>query len=160
MSFRLGRWSWCRKRCPSTGRCSPELWRPRSTRCGTPRRWSATGPPSSAQAWWAAASRGCSPGSRVTLVDVEEGRADVAAALGVDFALPADAVDGRDLVVHTSATSAGLQRSLDLLGPEGTVIELSWYGDADVTLSLGGAFHARRLGVRASQVGVVAPARR
>jgi len=99
------------------------------------------------------------PGARVTLVDVDEGRADVAAALGVDFALPADAVDGRDLVVHTSATSAGLQRSLDLLAPEGTVIDLSWYGDADVRLSLGGVFHSRRLGIRASQVGVVAPAR-
>ena len=30
----------------------------------------------------------------------------------------------------------------------------------DVTLSLGGAFHSRRLGIRASQVGTVAPARR
>ena len=37
-------------------------------------------------------------------------RAAVAAALGVDFALPDDAPAGRDLVVHTSATSAGLQR--------------------------------------------------
>ena len=37
---------------------------------------------------------------------------------------------------------------------------ISWYGDAEVTLSLGGAFHSRRLGIRASQVGVVAPARR
>ena len=100
------------------------------------------------------------PGARVTLVDVDPGRADVAAALGVDFALPADAAGGRDLVVHTSATSAGLQQSLDLLAPEGTVIDLSWYGDTDVTLSLGGAFHSRRLGIRASQVGVVAPARR
>ena len=100
------------------------------------------------------------PGARVTLVDVEPGRADVAAALGVDFALPADAAGGRDLVVHTSATSDGLQQSLDLLAPEGTVIDLSWYGDSHVTLSLGGAFHARRLGIRASQVGVVAPARR
>src|SRR5918993_901061 len=100
------------------------------------------------------------PGTRVTLVDIDEGRADVAAALGVDFALPTDAAEDRDLVVHTSATSAGLQQSLDLLAPEGTVIDLSWYGDADVTLSLGGAFHSRRLGIRASQVGVVAPARR
>jgi threonine dehydrogenase-like Zn-dependent dehydrogenase len=100
------------------------------------------------------------PGTRVTLVDVDEGRADVAAVLGVDFALPADAADSRDLVVHTSATSEGMQQSLDLLAPEGTVIDLSWYGDADVTLSLGGAFHSRRLGIRASQVGVVAPARR
>ena len=99
------------------------------------------------------------PGVQVTLVDVDAGRAEVAAALGVDFALPADAADGRDLVVHTSATSAGLQRSLDLLAPEGTVIDLSWYGDAEVRLSLGGAFHAGRLGIRSSQVGTVSPAR-
>jgi threonine dehydrogenase-like Zn-dependent dehydrogenase len=100
------------------------------------------------------------PGARVTLVDVEPGRAEVAAALDVDFALPGDAADGRDLVVHTSATSAGLQQSLDLLAPEGTVVELSWYGDRDVTVSLGGPFHSRRLGIRASQVGAVPPARR
>jgi threonine dehydrogenase-like Zn-dependent dehydrogenase len=99
------------------------------------------------------------PGVRVTLVDVDPGRAEVAAALGVDFALPDDAVGGRDLVVHTSATSAGLQRSLDLLAAEGTVIDLSWYGDTEVRLSLGGAFHADRLSIRSSQVGTVAPAR-
>lgn len=101
-----------------------------------------------------------SPGVHVTLVDIDAARADVADALGVDFALPADAADGRDLVVHTSATSEGLQRSLDLLAPEGTVIDLSWYGDAQIRLSLGGAFHSGRLGIRASQVGVVAAARR
>ena len=100
------------------------------------------------------------PGVRVTLVDVDPGRADVARALGVGFATPAEAADGRDLVVHASATSAGLQQSLDLLVREGTVIDLSWYGDHDVTLSLGGAFHSRRLGIRASQVGTVALARR
>jgi NADPH:quinone reductase-like Zn-dependent oxidoreductase len=100
------------------------------------------------------------PAVRVTLVDIDAARADVAAALGVDFALPADAADGRDLVVHTSATSTGLQHSLDLLAPEGTVLDLSWYGDADIRLSLGGAFHARRLAIRASQVGTVSAARR
>jgi threonine dehydrogenase-like Zn-dependent dehydrogenase len=100
------------------------------------------------------------PGVQVTLVDIDAARADVAAALGVGFALPGDAGDGRDLVVHTSATSAGLQQSLDLLAPEGTVIDLSWYGDAEIRLSLGGAFHSGRLGIRASQVGVVAAARR
>ena len=100
------------------------------------------------------------PGVSVTLVDVDPSRAAIAAALGVDFALPPDAATECDLVVHTSATSAGLQRSLDLLTPEGSVVELSWYGDAEVTLSLGGAFHSRRLGIQASQVGTVAPARR
>jgi threonine dehydrogenase-like Zn-dependent dehydrogenase len=100
------------------------------------------------------------PGVQVTLVDVDGTRADTADALGVDFALPADATGGRDLVVHTSATSAGLQHSLDLLVQEGTVIDLSWYGDTPVQLSLGGAFHTDRLGVRASQVGTIAAARR
>jgi NADPH:quinone reductase-like Zn-dependent oxidoreductase len=99
------------------------------------------------------------PAVHVTLVDIDPGRADVAAALGVEFALPADAADGRDLVVHASATSAGLQLSLDLLAPEGTVIDLSWYGDQEVLLSLGGAFHSRRLAIRSSQVGTVSPAR-
>jgi NADPH:quinone reductase-like Zn-dependent oxidoreductase len=99
------------------------------------------------------------PEVRVTLVDVDAGRADVAAALEVDFTLPGDAADGCDLVVHASATSDGLQRSLDLLAPEGTVVDLSWYGDSDVQLALGGAFHSRRLGIRASQVGTVSPTR-
>jgi threonine dehydrogenase-like Zn-dependent dehydrogenase len=99
------------------------------------------------------------PEVQVTLVDVDPDRADVAAALDVDFALPEDAPGNLDLAVHTSATSAGLQRALDLLAPEGTVIDLSWYGDTEVRLSLGGAFHAGRLGIRSSQVGVVSPAR-
>jgi NADPH:quinone reductase-like Zn-dependent oxidoreductase len=100
------------------------------------------------------------PGVQVTLVDVDETRAEVATALGTEFAGPDSAPGGCDLVFHTSATSAGLQRSLELLAPEGTVVDLSWYGDAEVTLSLGGAFHSQRLGIRASQVGRVAPARR
>jgi len=100
------------------------------------------------------------PGVQVALVDVEPARAKVAAALDVGFALPSDAAGTQDLVVHTSATAAGLQLGLDLLASEGTVLDLSWYGDAPVTLELGGAFHSGRLGIRASQVGSVAPARR
>lgn len=100
------------------------------------------------------------PGVRVTLVDVNPARAAVATALEVDFALPDQAAGDRDLVFHTSATSSGLQRSLELLAPEGTVIELSWYGDQETVLSLGGSFHSGRLAVRSSQVGMVAPSRR
>jgi threonine dehydrogenase-like Zn-dependent dehydrogenase len=99
------------------------------------------------------------PGVRVTLVDVDPDRAHIATALGVDFALPQEADGGCDLAVHTSATSAGLQLGLDLLAAEGTLIELSWYGSTEVRLSLGGAFHSGRLGIRSSQVGVVSPAR-
>ncbi len=96
----------------------------------------------------------------MTLVDVDASRSSVAAALGAAYASPSSASGELDLVVHTSGTSAGLQTSLDLLAPDGEVLELSWYGDAPVTVSLGGAFHSRRLAVRASQVGEVAAARR
>jgi threonine dehydrogenase-like Zn-dependent dehydrogenase len=99
------------------------------------------------------------PGVRVELVDTDPERAAVAAALGVGFAAPDDAAGGCDLVVHASATEAGLARSLELLAPEGEVIELSWYGDRAVRLPLGEAFHPRRLTVRSSQVGTVSPRR-
>lgn len=99
------------------------------------------------------------PGVRVQLVDVDPARAAVARALGVGFATPEEADGGCDLVVHASATEAGLARSLELLEPEGTVLELSWYGDRRVSLPLGEAFHSRRLVVRSSQVGTVSPAR-
>ena len=100
------------------------------------------------------------PGTTVTLVDVDGSRAATAAALGVAFARPDEAEGGQDVVVHASATSAGLQLALDLLAADGTVTELSWYGDAPVEVRLGGAFHSGRLAVSASQVGAVAMARR
>jgi threonine dehydrogenase-like Zn-dependent dehydrogenase len=99
------------------------------------------------------------PAARVQLVDADPAREEIARALGIDFALPQDAAGDRDLVVHASATEAGLSRALELLAPEGTVLELSWYGDRKVTLPLGEAFHSRRLTVRSSQVGSVSPAR-
>jgi threonine dehydrogenase-like Zn-dependent dehydrogenase len=100
------------------------------------------------------------PGARVQLVDVDPGRAAVAEALGVGFAPPQDAEDDCDLVFHASATEAGLARSLELLASEGEVIELSWYGDRRIAVPLGEFFHSRRLSLRASQVGMVAPSRR
>ncbi|MFF4903210.1 zinc-binding alcohol dehydrogenase [Streptomyces sp. NPDC001068] len=99
------------------------------------------------------------PGVRVQLVDADPARAATAAALGVEFAAPEAARDGCDLVVHASATEQGLARSLELLRAEGTVIDLSWYGDRRVTLPLGEGFHSRRLTIRSSQVGTVSPAR-
>jgi threonine dehydrogenase-like Zn-dependent dehydrogenase len=100
------------------------------------------------------------PGVRVQLVDADPARAGIARAIGADFALPEEAKGDCDLVVHASATDAGLARALELLRPEGTVLELSWYGDRRVSVPLGEAFHSRRLVLRSSQVGSVSPARR
>jgi NADPH:quinone reductase-like Zn-dependent oxidoreductase len=100
------------------------------------------------------------PSARVQLVDADPARERVAAALGVAFRTPETADDDCDLVLHVSANPAGLARALQLAGDEGTVVELSWYGDRTVALPLGEAFHARRLTIRSSQVGAVSPARR
>lgn len=97
---------------------------------------------------------------RVTLVDINPARAAVASALGLGFADPAQAPTGCDLVVHASASSAGLATSLGLAADEATILELSWYGDVDVPVPLGGAFHSRRLRLVASQVGMVASSHR
>ncbi len=100
------------------------------------------------------------PGAEVTLIDIDERRAAVAAALGADFAIP-DAARGEcDLVVHASASRAGLATALRLAGNEATVLELSWYGAGDVAVPLGEAFHSRRLRLISSQVGQVAASHR
>ncbi|HEY4167440.1 MAG TPA: zinc-binding alcohol dehydrogenase [Reyranella sp.] len=98
--------------------------------------------------------------AEVTLVDVNPGRARIAEVLGVRFALPDQAPTECDLVFHASASSAGLATALGLARDEATIIEMSWYGDAPVTVPFGGAFHSRRLKLAASQVGKVAPSHR
>lgn len=100
------------------------------------------------------------PGAEVTLVDVEPGRAALAASLGLRFALPADAPSEADLVFHASATAAGLASAIAAAGLEARIVELSWYGDGSVAAPLGGAFHARRLQLISSQVGRISPSRR
>ena len=96
------------------------------------------------------------PAARVQLIDVDPAKADIAAALGVEFSTPDEALGDCDLVVHASASEAGLTKALELLAPGGEVVELSWYGDRRVSVPLGENFHSRRLVIRSSQVGTVA----
>jgi hypothetical protein len=64
------------------------------------------------------------------------------------------------VVVHTSASAAGLATALSLAGFEATVLEASWFGADEPAVPLGGAFHSRRLVLRSSQVGHVASTQR
>jgi threonine dehydrogenase-like Zn-dependent dehydrogenase len=107
-------------------------------------------------AWLAARMPGC----RVQLIDVNPARERVATALGAPFSLPNEAAGDLDLVIHASGAPDGLATALRLAGDEATVVELSWFGDREVALPLGGAFHARRLTLRSSQVGTLPPAQR
>jgi threonine dehydrogenase-like Zn-dependent dehydrogenase len=100
------------------------------------------------------------PGAEVTMVDVDLSRADIARRLGCAFQRPLDAPGDADLVFHASATAAGLACALACAGLEASVVEMSWYGDAEVRAPLGLSFHSRRLRLVSSQVGEVAPSRR
>lgn len=100
------------------------------------------------------------PGADVTLIDVIDRRADVAAQLNVNFACGEGFPQGCDASFHTSVSAAGLQTAIDCLGDEGTVVEMSWYGGRETPIALGGAFHAKRLKIISSQVGQVSPSHR
>ncbi len=92
------------------------------------------------------------PGVDLHVQDVDPGRAGLVQALGARFGLAGE----RDVVVHASASEAGLRAALAACGFEGRVVEASWFGDRAVALPLGEAFHAKRLKLVSSQVGAVA----
>lgn len=95
----------------------------------------------------------------VEVVDVQPARSRIVEQVGARFADPGGATPERDLVFHTSASAAGIAHCIDLCRSDGNVIELSWYGDRDVQVPLGAAFHSRRITLRSSQVGTVSPRR-
>ncbi len=99
------------------------------------------------------------PGADVTLVDIEASRAKIAGKLGVKFSLPDQAPADADLVIHTTASAAGLSLALQLAGVEGTIVEASWFGSSMVNVPLGDSFHSRRLRLISSQVGNVCASR-
>ncbi len=83
------------------------------------------------------------PGADVTLVDVNPARAEMAELFGARFALPGDAPEESGCrVFHTSASQPGLATAIASTAPNGTVIELSWYGEKPLMVPLGGHFHA------------------
>lgn len=107
-----------------------------------------------------AALCGSLPGAEVTLVDPVATRSIIAASIGVGFTEPDRAPSDCDVVFHASANSKGLATALECAGFEGAVVEVSWFGDRDVSVPLGRMFHSGRLKLISSQVGQVAASRR
>jgi len=96
------------------------------------------------------------PAAEVTVVDIDPARALLAERFGCRFALPDAAPADQELIVHASASEAGLKLALDRAAFEARIVEASWYGDFSPAVPLGEAFHARRLRLIATQVGAVA----
>lgn len=96
----------------------------------------------------------------VELVDVNPARAAVAEALGVRFRTADTASSDVECVIHASGAAAGLELAMRIAAFEATIVEMSWYGDRIVPLKLGEHFHAKRLTLKSSQVGTVAPSHR
>ncbi|MDB5415760.1 MAG: dehydrogenase [Rubritepida sp.] len=100
------------------------------------------------------------PGVTVTVVDRDSAKASLAHTFGAAFALPQAAPHGQELIVHASASEAGLRLALDCADFEARILEASWFGDAEPALPLGGVFHQKRLSLVSTQVGSVSPAMR
>ena len=86
------------------------------------------------------------------VMELDQDKTKKAEGLGFSF------VGGEyDVIFHTSAANDGLQYAIDHVRKDGVVMELSWYGNRQVNLSLGGNFHYNRVKLISSQVSVVSP---
>src|SRR5262249_16529419 len=103
---------------------------------------------------------GRTPGCEIELVDVNPTREGVARTLGVRFASPEDATGDADVVIHASGTGAGLTAAVRIAAFESTIVELSWHGNQQVPLELGGRFHSQPFTINSSPVGSVATSHR
>jgi threonine dehydrogenase-like Zn-dependent dehydrogenase len=65
-----------------------------------------------------------------------------------------------DIAFNCSASNEALQYCIDHVDEEGSIIELSWYGDIKVTLSLGETFHSMRKKIISSQVSNIPKSKR
>jgi 2-desacetyl-2-hydroxyethyl bacteriochlorophyllide A dehydrogenase len=105
-------------------------------------------------------------GARVVAVEPSAVRRSFAERCGAEAAIaPGDervigtlsGGRGADIAIEASGSPAALQRAIDGVAPEGTVVVCSWYGAKPVPLDLGGRFHRGRVRVISSQVGRIDP---
>ena len=90
------------------------------------------------------------PAVSLLIHETDTERAAVAQRMG--FTLASLPKDDFDTAFHCSSSETGLQTSIESVGFEGKVIELSWYGTRSVSVHLGGSFHQQRKQLISSQV--------
>jgi 2-desacetyl-2-hydroxyethyl bacteriochlorophyllide A dehydrogenase len=96
--------------------------------------------------------------SQVAVVEPIACRRELALSVGADTALDNGvAAKGQDfdLAIEVSGNATALDHALDSVAFGGSVVVCSWYGTKPVSLTLGGAFHRRRLRIVSSQVSTI-----
>lgn len=93
------------------------------------------------------------PGVEIQVMEADQHRANLATILGhKNIRNPTDQVPMFDVAFNTSSNESGLQACIDAVGYEGRIVELSWYGNQAVNMSLGSNFHHMRKRIISSQV--------
>lgn len=93
------------------------------------------------------------PAVEVSVLERDAYRKKLAIEMG--FKILEETSSSFDCSFHTSGSSDGLQWCIDSVGKEGTIVELSWYGNKSSNISLGGEFHYQRKRIISSQVGQI-----
>ncbi len=99
-------------------------------------------------------------GVSVVVAEVSPERLALARQMGFNAIEPQDLTTGFDVAFHASASSGGLQTCIDMVGFEGRVVELSWYGARPAEVRLGTSFHSQRKSIVSSQVSHISPHQR
>lgn len=100
--------------------------------------------------------------SSVRLVEPSQRRRRTAERLGVGEVRAPDEdtpAGDADLVIESTGNPALLDRAIAHAGQEATVVVASFYGERRSPISLGDAFHRRRLQLKSSQVSHLPPAK-
>ncbi|HSE96758.1 MAG TPA: zinc-binding alcohol dehydrogenase, partial [Blastocatellia bacterium] len=106
--------------------------------------------------------------SLIVAADLFEKRRALSLALGADFTVDPASESvaarvremtggaGADIVLEASGRPETLDEAIKATAFEGRVVVVSWYGDKRAPVSLGDAFHRKRLTIKSSQVSNIA----
>jgi threonine dehydrogenase-like Zn-dependent dehydrogenase len=93
------------------------------------------------------------PNVQLTIIEKEDHRLRKARELGYNAIKDDKNLDrSYDIAFNCSGSQEGLQLCIDRLTYEGRVVEMSWYGNQQVSLHLGQEFHIKRNQIISSQV--------
>lgn len=93
------------------------------------------------------------PGINVMITDRNRERKNFIKACGIElFEEGINSDEQFDICFHCTGNENGLQLCIDHARMEGKIIELSWYGNKNVNVNLGGSFHIGRKTIISSQV--------